>query len=77
MAKRIDSPAHALLAVALESGQEVLVPFVSAAVPMVSLGEGYLVVEPRFLETAGAAAGDQDALVAERGSVRADRGGGS
>jgi len=48
----IESPAHALLAVSLESGGEALVPFVSAAVPDVALAEGYLVIEPRFLDDA-------------------------
>lgn len=45
----LESPAHALLAVRLQSGPEVLVPFVAAAVPLVLVAEGYLVVEPRFL----------------------------
>jgi 16S rRNA processing protein RimM len=47
----IDSPAHPLLAIRLASGQEALVPFVIAAVPAVVVAEGYLVVEPGFLET--------------------------
>jgi 16S rRNA processing protein RimM len=46
----IDSPAHPLLVVKLDAGGEVLVPFVLAAVPVVVVGEGYLVVEPAFLE---------------------------
>ena len=77
VAEVIDAPAHGLLTVALESGQEVLVPFVTAAVPEVALAKGYLVVEPRFLETAAAAAGDQEGLGAERSSGRADRSSGS
>ncbi len=47
----IDSPAHTLLAVALDSGRDALVPFVHAAVPTVCVAEGYLVVEARFLES--------------------------
>jgi 16S rRNA processing protein RimM len=47
----IDSPAHPVLEVGLVSGEEVLVPFVMAAVPAVVIGQGYLVVEPGFLET--------------------------
>jgi 16S rRNA processing protein RimM len=46
----VDSPAHPLLAIRLVSGQDALVPFVMAAVPAVVIGEGYLVVEPGFLE---------------------------
>jgi 16S rRNA processing protein RimM len=46
----VDSPAHPLLAIRLVSGQEALVPFVMVAVPAVVIGEGYLVVEPGFLE---------------------------
>jgi 16S rRNA processing protein RimM len=53
----IDSPAHALLAIALESGEEVLVPFVQAAVPVVELAEGHVVVERRFLASAVTAPG--------------------
>jgi 16S rRNA processing protein RimM len=49
----IDSPAHPLWAVALDSGREALVPFVLVAVPTVSLAEGYVVVEPGFLEIPG------------------------
>lgn len=47
----VDTPAHPLLVVALDSGREALVPFVLAAVPDVILDEGYLVVQPEFLET--------------------------
>ncbi len=50
VAEVIDSPAHTLLVVKLDSGEDVLVPFVLVAVPTVSLGDGYLVVESRFLE---------------------------
>lgn len=46
----IEAPAHPLLAVSLDTGCEVLVPFVLAVVPEVSLAEGYLVIESGFLE---------------------------
>ncbi len=46
----IESPAHAILAVSLRSGAETLVPFVAAAVSSVDVEQGYLVVEPAFLE---------------------------
>ncbi len=46
----IDTPAHPLIAVALDAGGEVLVPFVLAAVPEVLLAEGYLVIQSDFLE---------------------------
>jgi 16S rRNA processing protein RimM len=49
----IDSPAHPLLAVKLDSGREALVPFVLAAVPTVAPKDGYLTVEPGFLEIPG------------------------
>jgi 16S rRNA processing protein RimM len=49
----LDSPAHGLLVIRLESGREVLVPFVSAAVTAVLPTEGYLVVDRRYLEVAG------------------------
>jgi 16S rRNA processing protein RimM len=49
----IDSPAHALLAIGLEAGGELLVPFVMAAVPIVCVKEGYVVVEPGFLAGPG------------------------
>ncbi len=49
----IDSPAHPLLVVSLDCGREALVPFVLTAVPSVALAEGYLVVEPGFLEIPG------------------------
>lgn len=45
----IDSPAHPVLAVDLDSGGEVLVPFVLAAVPEVAISDGYLVVGLEFL----------------------------
>jgi 16S rRNA processing protein RimM len=45
----VESPAHAILVISADSGQEVMVPFVLAAVPVVAIGEGYLVVESRFL----------------------------
>jgi 16S rRNA processing protein RimM len=52
----IDSPAHPLLAIDLDSGCEVLVPFVLAAVLDVDLSEGYVVVAPGFLELPGGSA---------------------
>ncbi|OFW60525.1 MAG: 16S rRNA processing protein RimM [Actinobacteria bacterium RBG_16_64_13] len=45
----VESPAHAILVISLASGGEVMVPFVGAAVPTVTVAEGFLVVEPRFL----------------------------
>lgn len=45
----LDSPAHALLSLALHDGREVLVPFVRAAVPTVVVSDGYVVVDPAFL----------------------------
>jgi 16S rRNA processing protein RimM len=47
----VDSPAHGLLSVGLESGESVLVPFVSAAVPLVEVEKGFLVVNKDFLQT--------------------------
>jgi 16S rRNA processing protein RimM len=47
----IESPAHAILAVSLLSGGESLVPFVAAAVPVVDVAQGYLVVESAFADT--------------------------
>ncbi|MBN1321616.1 MAG: 16S rRNA processing protein RimM [Thermoleophilia bacterium] len=46
----VESPAHPILVIELDTGGERMVPFVSAAVPTVALAEGYLVVEPRFLD---------------------------
>lgn len=45
----LDSPAHAILVISTASGGEVMVPFVHAAVPVVDLGAGYLVVDDSFL----------------------------
>jgi len=68
----VDSPAHALLlvrngsdsaedAAGGPSSTEELVPFVRAAVPVIDLAEGYLVLAPGFLQGLGTAeAGDQD-----------------
>jgi 16S rRNA processing protein RimM len=58
VAEVIESPAHAILAVSLSVGREVLVPFVSSAVPLVAVAEGYLVVAPQFLD-AGVDDGDR------------------
>jgi 16S rRNA processing protein RimM len=46
----IESPAHAILAVSLRSGGETLFPFVAAAVSAVDVDQGYLVVEPAFMD---------------------------
>jgi len=46
----VDSPAHGLLSVGLESGEKVLVPFVSAAIPLVEVEKGSLVAKGDFLE---------------------------
>lgn len=46
----VESPAHAILIVELQGGGEVMLPFVEAAVPAIDLEQGYLVVEPSFLE---------------------------
>lgn len=45
----VESPAHAILVITLAAGGELMVPFVRAAVPIVSLAEGFMVVEPGFL----------------------------
>jgi 16S rRNA processing protein RimM len=55
----LDSPAHAILIVALRGGGEGLVPFVQAAVPHVGLADGYLVVDPELMSIVGAPSGDQ------------------
>jgi len=49
----VESPAHPILVIELDAGGERMVPFVSAAVPTVAVAEGYLVVEPLFLDEAG------------------------
>jgi 16S rRNA processing protein RimM len=54
----VESPAHALLVVRLEerdtttgeAAREVLVPFVTEAVPTVDLAQGHVVVRDAFLE---------------------------
>jgi 16S rRNA processing protein RimM len=48
----VDSPAHAILVLSLETGSEVMVPFVKETVPVVDVAAGYLVVEPTFLDFA-------------------------
>ena len=45
----VESPAHAIVIVALASGGEAMVPFVHAAVPVVDLVEGYLTIESGFV----------------------------
>jgi 16S rRNA processing protein RimM len=49
----LESPAHAILIVALQSGGEALVPFVRAAVPEVAVERGYLVLDPELISIAG------------------------
>lgn len=46
----VESPAHAILVVGLRQGGELLVPFVEAAIPIVDVTAGYLVIDPGFLE---------------------------
>lgn len=48
----LESPAHDLLVVGLARGGELLVPFTHEVVPVVSLPEGYLVVDVRRVTTA-------------------------
>ena len=50
----VESPAHALLVVSRGPEQEIMVPFVSAAVPIVSLADGYLVIGAGFLDDTAA-----------------------
>jgi 16S rRNA processing protein RimM len=69
----IESPAHALLAVVLDSGQEVLVPFVSGAVPAVDLAGGYVVVDRHYLEGGEAVGGAERRGKAGGGDDRTDR----
>jgi 16S rRNA processing protein RimM len=68
----LESPAHDILVVALQSGGEALVPFVRAAVPVVAAEAGYLVVDPELVSIAGAWNGGR--LVDDEGG---DRGGAS
>ncbi len=46
----VESPAHAILIVRRADGGEVMLPFVRAAVPVVDLAAGFLVVDPSFLD---------------------------
>ncbi len=55
----LESPAHAILAVSLQTGGEALVPFVQAAVPVVDTDAGYLVVDPELAAIAGASNGER------------------
>ena len=57
----LDSPAHAILVVSLPTGGEALVPFVLAAVPVVAMEAGYLVVDPEFVSTTGVPSGNRQA----------------
>jgi 16S rRNA processing protein RimM len=52
----VESPAHAILIVSLDTGREALAPFVKAAVPRVEVAAGYLVVDPELISVAGAPA---------------------
>lgn len=45
----VESPAHPILIIALVAGGEALAPFVQAAVPVVDVEAGYLVVDPEFI----------------------------
>ena len=49
----LESPAHAILVISLHAGGEALVPFVLAAVPVVAMEAGYLVVDREFASIAG------------------------
>lgn len=49
----LESPAHAILVIALPAGGEALVPFVQPAVPALDPNRGFLVVEPAFVSTSG------------------------
>jgi len=57
----LDSPAHAILVVSLPAGGEALVPFVRAAVPVVAMEAGYLVVDPELVSIAGVPSGERRA----------------
>jgi 16S rRNA processing protein RimM len=75
----LESPAHAILVVSLHEGGETLVPFVQAAVPVVALQAGYLVVDPELASAAGAGSReppiDAGAAVSHAGSMgRTDAG---
>jgi 16S rRNA processing protein RimM len=50
----LDSPAHAILVIALIAGGEALVPFVMAAVPTVEVEGGFLVIDTEFASVAPA-----------------------
>lgn len=49
VAEVLDCPAHAVLVIDLEGGGQEMVPFVAAAIQVVDVRSGYLVVEPTFL----------------------------
>ena len=57
----LESPAHAILVVSLQAGGEALVPFVLAAVPVVAMEAGYLVVDPELVSIAGVSSGERPA----------------
>ena len=71
----LESPAHAILAIATRTGGEALVPFVLAAVPAVDVKAGYLVVDPEFVSTSGGEpATEPDAAAAADPAPAADAG---
>ena len=45
----VESPAHPILLISLAAGGEALAPFVRAAVPVVDIEEGFLVVDPELI----------------------------
>jgi 16S rRNA processing protein RimM len=57
----LESPAHDILVITLESGGEALVPFVQAAVPVVAADAGYLVVDPALASVSGSPAESEQA----------------
>jgi 16S rRNA processing protein RimM len=72
----LESPAHAILVVALDGGGEALVPFVMAAVPTVEPEAAYLVIDPEFASVAPGAAG-QASKGARRRVTEPDASGGA
>jgi 16S rRNA processing protein RimM len=55
----LESPAHAILVVSLATGGEALVPFVKAAVMVVDVAAGHLVIDPELISMAGGPAGQR------------------
>lgn len=54
VADLVESPAHGILVVAVPGGREFMVPFVEAAVPVVDVKAGYLIVSEPFLNALAA-----------------------